>query len=86
MQHHTAHPLWYQIHSVAANVAELTATVIQHSREFTAAAVAQRATDDAQLQERPLRFEDVGATESKQIADVPDDISVEDASFSKHLA
>ena len=65
MQHHTAHPLWYRIHSVATNVAELTATVIQHAREFTDAAVAQRAKDDKKLQESPLRFEDVVTEESE---------------------
>ena len=87
MHHHTAHPLWYRIHSTAASVATLTATAIQYARDFTAAAAAQRAKHAEKEQERPLRFEDVVVEDGQRKEAVPDDMSIDsDASFSEHLA
>ena len=87
MPHHTAHPLWYRIQSTTTSVATLTATAIQYARDFTAAAIAQRAKDAEEEQSTPLRFEDVVDEQRRPNEAVPDDMSVDsDASFSEHLA
>lgn len=76
MATHTAHPLWYRIHSATANVVELTATTIAYAKEYAAAAIAQRAKDKDELQQRPRRFKEVRGAANTTNNDAMDDDSV----------